>query len=565
MKMNKGLRMSEPKTYNRNFKKQPNFFEIQLGHGLNSLIDEMKGNLLLIEIADYSKIFEEKYGFSFPEVHITEHSDLNATEYLILINGIEAGRSTLRMGYHLCMDTGKVTEELDCSSCERTKDPAFELDAFYVPKEDAAKYIDAGYACASPDRIISVHLFEIIRKNRTKILNKNLIKTLVKNVGKQNPDVITNVFVMHKFSISDFKILLNYLLEEAVSIRDMNTIIETIADNIQKCQKIYKLAEKVRQNLSYSVVQNYIDENKELHAFRISKGITQLLLANVYYPPSKTEIPHCVLELKDEISFFDSISKPLARLIERNLTPVLVCKSNVRHLLAYILHRVMPGVLVISDVEMYALRNDITITVEGEVTLKDEDNRTDKKMKCDIVIYSNTAAVGLFLFHNWYNAPSVMFIYEAKEYNGNNSTKWTEKSLQEIKTFGEYCVKNDILTFDIKKYFKAGDLIDEYFFESLAKIYAKLTTEICPERETADYYIKRNIIYTDLIKYCQLDMALVIINKLLNSDDEYDLTQGLRCKKILFQQMGIDKIIIPHSSFKKKAVELERRYKISQH
>ena len=160
--MNKGLRMSEPKTYNRNFRQQSNFFEIQLGYGLNSLIDETKGNPLLIEIARYRKRFEEKYGFPISYVHITEHSNLNATEYLILINGIEAGRSTLRMGYHLCMDTGKVTEELDYSSCERTKDPAFELDAFYVPKEDAAKYIDAGYACASPERIISFHLFEII-------------------------------------------------------------------------------------------------------------------------------------------------------------------------------------------------------------------------------------------------------------------------------------------------------------------------------------------------------------------------------------------------------------------
>ncbi|MBO4439584.1 MAG: FHIPEP family type III secretion protein [Spirochaetaceae bacterium] len=512
------------------------------------------------------KIFEEKYGFSFPEVHITEHSDLNATEYLILINGIEAGRSTLRMGYHLCMDTGKVTEELDYSSCDRTKDPAFELDAFYVPKEDIAKYVDAGYACASPEQIISFHLFEIIRKNRTKILDQNLIKNLIEKVRKQNPDVITDVFVMHKFSISDFRILLNYLLEEEVSIRDMNTIIETIADNIQKCQKIYKLAEKVRQNLSYSVVQNYIDENKELHAFRISKDIAQLLLANVYYPPSKTEIPHCVLELKDEISFFDSISKPLARLIERNLTPVLVCKSNVRHLLAYILHRVMPGILVISDVEMYALRNDITITVEGEVTLKNEDNRTDKKMKCDIVIYSNTAAVGLFLFLNWYDAPSVMFVYEAKQYNGNNSTEWTEKSLQEIKTLGEYCVKNDILTFYIKKYYQAGALLDDCFLmSSVAKLFAILITKICPEGTTEDYYIKRKLIYTDLMKYCQLDMALVIIEKLLVSGDEYDLTQGLRCEKILFQQIGIEKIIIPYSSFKKKTVELEKRYKISQH
>ena len=186
-------------------------------------------------------------------------------------------------------------------------------------------------------------------------------------------------------------------------------------------------------------------------------------------------------------------------------------------------------------------------------------------MKCDIVVYSNTAAVGLFFFKNWYKAPSVMFIYEAEQYDGNNSAKWTEKSLQEIKTFGEYCVKNDILTFDIKEYFQAGDLIDEYFFRSVAKLYAKLSTEICPERNTPGYYKKRKIIYTDLMKYCQLDFAFEIIDELLDSDNVYDFSQGKECQKILFQQIGIDKIIIPHSSFKKKAAELERRYKISRH
>lgn len=370
MKMNKGLRMSEPKTYNRNFKNQPNFFEIQLGHRLNSLIDEMKGAPLLIETAHYRKRFNKKYGLPISYVYINENIGLDSNEYSILFNGVEAGRGAVRMEYNLCMDTGEVTEELDYSSCERTKDPAFGLEAFYVPKEDVAKYVDAGYICALPERIISVHLFEIIKKNRTKILNQNLINTLIEKVRKQNPDVINNVFVIHKFSISDFKMLLNYLLEEEVSIRDMNTILATIADNIQECQKIYELAEKVRQKLLYSVVQNYIYESKELHVFRISEDITQLLLDNAYYPPSKTDIPYCVLELKDRIIFFHSILNPL-RWFERKQIPAFVCELNVRHFLADILQREMPDVLVISDLEMDALRNDITITVEGEVMLED--------------------------------------------------------------------------------------------------------------------------------------------------------------------------------------------------
>lgn len=191
-------------------------------------------------------------------------------------------------------------------------------------------------------------------------------------------------------------------------------------------------------------------------------------------------------------------------------------------------------------------------------------------MKCDVVIYSNTAAFGLFFFGNWDNAPSVMFFYEAEHYNGNNSTKWTEKSLQEIKALGEYCVKNDVLTYNIKEALQSddlqiGDVIYDCFCDAVAKAYSTLTVKICPERDKPDYYKKRKIRYTDLMNCCQIDMALIIINKLLKSDEEYDLIQALECKKILSQKNVMDQIIIPHSSFEKKAAELEKRHAQLRH
>ena len=186
-------------------------------------------------------------------------------------------------------------------------------------------------------------------------------------------------------------------------------------------------------------------------------------------------------------------------------------------------------------------------------------------MKCDVVVYSNTAAFGLFFFGNWDNAPSVMFFYEAEHYNGNNSTKWTEKSLQEIKALGEYCVKNDVLTYNIKEALqlddlRIGEVILECFYDAVAKMYSILSVKICPEHAKPNYYKKRKIRYTDLMNCCQIDMALIIINKLLKSDEEYDLIQALECKKILSQKNVMDQIIIPYNYFEKKAAELERRY-----
>lgn len=99
--------------------------------------------------------------------------------------------------------------------------------------------------CPPPERIIGTHLTEIIRKNRTRILNQNLVNTLVEKVRKQNPDVISDVFFYHQFPMSSMKILLNHLLEEEVSIRDMNTILETLADNLQDNTRLSDLVDKV--------------------------------------------------------------------------------------------------------------------------------------------------------------------------------------------------------------------------------------------------------------------------------------------------------------------------------
>ncbi|MBQ4497087.1 MAG: hypothetical protein II973_06240 [Spirochaetaceae bacterium] len=158
-----------------------------------------------------------------------------------------------------------------------------------------------------------------------------------------------------------------------------------------------------------------------------------------------------------------------------------------------------------------------------------------------------------------------MFFYEAEYYNGNNSKKWTEKSLQEIKDLGEYCVKNEVLTYNIKEALQSddlqiGDVIFECFYYAVTKMYSILTVKICPERNKPKYHKKRKIRYTDLMNCCQIDMALKIINKLLESDEEYDLIQALECKKILSQKNVMDQIIIPHSSFEKKAAELEKRH-----
>ena len=113
-------------------------------------------------------------------------------------------------------------------------------------------------------------------------------------------------------------------------------------------------------------------------------------------------------------------------------------------------------------------------------------------MKCDVVIYSKTSAIGLFWFENWYDEPSVMFIYEAKDYKDNNAAEWSDKNLAKIKSSAEVCIEDEDLVTQLKEKVKEGDLMPADFYKDLAAPFADIGD--------GDFFHSRKLIYTDLIK-----------------------------------------------------------------
>lgn len=186
-------------------------------------------------------------------------------------------------------------------------------------------------------------------------------------------------------------------------------------------------------------------------------------------------------------------------------------------------------------------------------------------MKCDVVIYSKNAAIGLFWFANWYEEPSVMFIYDAKNYNDNNTVEWTDKNLTEIKTFAEVCIEDESLAIQVLDKAKEGDLMPADFYKDLAVFFADIGDE--------DFFFSRKPVYTDLIKYCQHNAAWYMIYNLEHSEKEEDKKQAFMCTKILAEEfndasayqllacyyydgIGVEKSYEPVYSLMKKAAEL---------
>lgn len=357
--------------FDGDFGVQPRLLEIQLGYGLFPLVDESKGEYLLREISYSRNLIEMEYGIPIPGVRICDNMSLEPYEYSILFNGFETGKNNIRVSFHLCLDTGLVNTPLDCDYWDKVKDPAFGIDGFLVPDDEVDKYIKAGYKCIPPERLIGTHLTVIIKKHRTKILDQNMVSMLVEKVRKNNPDVISDVFFYHQFSMSNMKILLNCLLAEEVSIRDMNTILETIADYIQEDKTPYVLAERVRESLAYSILKKYADKKNKIHLISVSQDLSEYLKEFMHNSNSKLDTPYFLIESELREKLIEKIAERIEGPIKNGIYPVFVVESSIRIAFAKLIHEELPFLGVVSDKELYTVKQELDLENEGELTLDD--------------------------------------------------------------------------------------------------------------------------------------------------------------------------------------------------
>ena len=367
-----------PKNYDeglyQDFGLQPPEIELQIGYSLIPLVDKYLGAELLHRLRNIKNQIDAKTGIILAPIKIRDNMALRPSEYEILINGTIMGKFDLQgIDFFLCLKTKDSKGEIDGI---KTKDPVYGQEAYFVLKEDKQDQENAGYLCISAECVIATHLHEIIRKNLTKFLNQCMVNQLTEKVRISNPDVYTDVFFHHQFTVSKMKILLNSLLEENVSIRDMNTIMEAIAD-YYNCIKNsdnepWDLLLHVRERLAYSFIKKYEDDDFVLHVIKISDSLSIILLENAIYPCHVLEPPFIALDPEMRKKVEPQLIESIKKVLDKGYQPVILCDRLLRHPLATLLHQSMPGVAVISHTEIMALKGECVIESEEEVTIGEE-------------------------------------------------------------------------------------------------------------------------------------------------------------------------------------------------
>lgn len=336
---------------------------LELGYALIPLVEKEKGAELLERITRIRREAALDLGLVVPRIRIIDNMTLDPSEYSFKIRGIETGKSKIRLGYYMCMNTGSVVQEM---KGDPTKDPAFGMPAIWLPESERAEAEAAGYAVVDPPTIIATHLTEIIRSHAAEILGRQEVSAIITKIKENNPVVVDEVLTNCKFTYGEIEKVLQALLREQVSIRNMVVILETLANFGQLTHDTWTLVEKVREALGLQICLQYTDEDRKLSVMSLSQTLSESLLEHKVTPPDGSQ-PFVGFGPVDGRKWIKIISDALAAMQGRNYRPIIMCAGEVRQLVKASTERELPGLVVLSINEVLAAGNSISLEVIGEI------------------------------------------------------------------------------------------------------------------------------------------------------------------------------------------------------
>lgn len=250
--------------------------ELEFGYGLIPLADANQGGDLLDRIVMIRRQIAMELGLVVPIVRLRDNIQLNPNEYIIKIKGVEVSKGEVLFDHYLAMNPGMVEDEIEGID---TVEPAFGLPAKWIVDKEREKAEVLGYTVVDPPSVIATHLTEIIKERSHELIGRQDVKLLIDNVKEDYPAVVEEL-VPNILSIGDVQKVLSNLLREQISIRDMVTILETLADYGSITKDIDLLTEYVRQKLSGYITNKYV-ENNQLKVITLDSGVEELIMNSI--------------------------------------------------------------------------------------------------------------------------------------------------------------------------------------------------------------------------------------------------------------------------------------------
>jgi len=330
---------------------------LEVGYRLIPLVDRGQDGELLKRIRGLRKKFAQEIGFLSAPVHIRDNLELRPNAYRLTLKGVAIGNGEAFPGMYLAINPGRVSGQLAGTP---TQDPAFGLPAVWIDagsREQAHVY---GYTVVDASTVVATHLNHIILSHAAELLGRQETQALLDHIASESPKLVEDL-VPKQLPLSTLQRVLQNLLEEGVNIRDMRTIIETLAEHAPRNQDPLVLTSQVRIALGRAIIQQLYPGGNEMQVMALEPGLERVLGQALQGGGGDAS--------GIEPGLADTLMRETATASQRQedlgLPPVLLVPGNVRWLLSRFLRRVVPQLKVIANAEVPDSRTIKVTTIIG--------------------------------------------------------------------------------------------------------------------------------------------------------------------------------------------------------
>jgi flagellar biosynthesis protein FlhA len=319
--------------------------ELEVGYGLISLVDIETGGELLEKIRAIRRQWAQKMGAIVPPIHIRDNLQLKPGQYRILIKNVEVGAGDLMPDRLLAMDPGTVDRAVEGIP---TVEPAFGLPAVWIRKRDREQAQFAGYTVVDLSTVITTHLSEIFRLHSHELLGRQEVSHLLDNLKKTYPKAVDEL-IPGIMSIGAVQKVLKNLLREEVSVRDLLTIVETLADYGALTRDPDVLTEYVRQALSRAITSQHANETGAIPLMTFDARLEQRLIDSVNHTEHGS---YLAIDPEFAQRLINAVERSLVRFNETAARPIFLTSPLIRGHFKRFIDKFVPGIAVLSHNEI---------------------------------------------------------------------------------------------------------------------------------------------------------------------------------------------------------------------
>ena len=297
--------------------------ELEFGYGIIPLADVNQGGDLLDRVVMIRRQIALELGTVVPIIRLRDNIQLNPNQYIIKIKGIQVTEGEIMFDHYMAMNPGYVEEEI---TGIETFEPSFHLPALWITESQRERAESLGYTVVDPPSIIATHLTEVIRNHIAELLTRQDVQNLVDNLKETNP-VLVDELIPSLLGLGEVQKILQNLLKEGISIRDLLSIFEILADRASTTRDTDVLTEYVRQGLKRAISGRYFVPNEENFVITVDPKIEQEIMSSIKQTESGA---YLTLDPQRVRAIMDDCGEQMKKMEEQGRTPIVVCSPIVR-------------------------------------------------------------------------------------------------------------------------------------------------------------------------------------------------------------------------------------------